>query len=590
MPIAVIFVCTLIYLHRRNVKRQRLEDGDPHHRSLDFGMGETGIDKPKRKSKLGLGGAEKSKRTRGMSVDMNLSSPYLLPDHVQGSRESMISLAKTLQNQADDPYRPVTKFMSESGSIRSLEKGGRYTPSVITTSTQRMSRQSYANPASPALPQPLRQNSYPRSPLTPSAASSVTAVESDASSPLSKEPTVPEHEPMPPPQCDLPPIPTIPEIRQPAPVAQRGAPEPMPKRQESASKQELDADIPDFSNNNSKRESADELNLRAGGNTASGVGLGLLNGPQAGTQTPPISPVVISNQEVNAGPAHQSVTAVIEHTEDYADFDYAAMITSAADDDERGRSRVRESGLMVPGQSSKRLSVGLRPLPPDDVTESEDPETRANRIRSFYKEYFDDSKPAPPPAAASYVAADNYMGDAAYFDPDSNQFIMPYAQPVGRRAMTPPPSGSRFPGGPRAGPRGPGPMGPRGPGPRGPPRHHSGSVSGMPRAGSAMSFGPRPGSSASARGPRSGSAMSGRPKKNLPPPSPLTTLPTPSKLTDDHFAIINAADFAPPETFQDRAAGRSQSPLGERRAYAPKLPAASPLISSFDEMAALPSP
>lgn len=590
MPIAVIFICTLIYLHRRNLKRVRQEDGDPHHRSLDFGLGEAApSDKSsKRKSKLGLGGVEK-KRTRGMSVDMNLSSPYLLPDHVQGSRESMISLAKTLQNQHDDPYRPVTKFMSENGSIRSFDKGGRYTPSVITTSTKRMSRQSYANPNSPAVPQPLRQNSYPRSPLTPSASSSVTAVESDASSPLAKEPTVPEHEPMPPPQCDLPPIPTIPEIQQPAPVAQRGAPEPM--------RQELELEIPDFANNSSKRESADELNLRAGAPAAGGnsIGLGLLNGPQSAKQTPPVSEVPSPTQEVNAGPAHQSVTAVIEHTEDYADFDYAAMINSAAaaeeEDDGRGRSRVRESGLMVPGQSNKRLSVGLRPLPPD-ATESEDPETRANRIRSFYKEYFDDSKPGPAQqAAAGNYAADNYMGDGAYFDPDSNQFIMPYAQPVGRRAMTPPPSGSRFPGGPRgAGPRGPGPMGPRGSGPRGPPRHHSGSISGTPRAGSAMSFGPRPGSSASARTPRSGSAMSGRPKKNLPPPSPLTTLPTPSKLKDDHFAIINAADFAPPETFQERAAGRSQSPLGERRAYAPKLPAASPLVSSFDEMAALPSP
>lgn len=112
----------------------------------------------------------------------------------------------------------------------------------------------------------------------------------------------------------------------------------------------------------------------------------------------------------------------------------------------------------------------------------------------------------------------------------------------------------------------------------------------MPRAGSAMSFGPRPDSSASARGPRSGSAMSGKPRKPLPPPAALSTLPTPAKLTDDHFSLINAADFAPPETYAGRAAGRSQSPLGERRAYAPKLPAASPLVSTFEEMPALPSP
>lgn len=357
-----------------------------------------------------------------------------------------------------------------------------------------------------------------------------------------------------------------------------------------------ESDLPDFSSS-SKRESVDELNLQAAAPANDdAIGLGLLNGPQAAQQSAPVAEVTISaSEEVNAGPAHQSVTAFIEHTEDYADFDYAAVVAANAEqeDEPRGRSRARESGLLVPQQDGRRLSVGLRPLPPDEFIESEDPETRANRIRSFYKEYFDDSKQDPSRATHYGGEADNnYMGDATYFDPDSNQFIMPYAQPIGRRAMTPPPSGSRFPGPRGPGPRGPGPMGPRGPGPRGPggPRHHSGSISGMPRAGSAMSFGPRPGSSASARGPRSGSAMSGRPRKPMPPPSPLSTLPTPGKLTDDHFALINAADFAPPESYQERAVGRSQSPLGERRNYAPKVPVASPLVSSFDEMAALPSP
>lgn len=589
VPLAIIFVCVLIYFHRRNVKRQAQEDGDPHHRSLDFGLGDAGSNKSKRKSKLGALGGEKPKRTRGLSMDMNLSSPYLLPDHVQGSRESMSSLAKTLQQTEHDPYRPVTTYMSETGSVRSFEKGGRYTPSVITTSTKRMSRQSYAHPMSPSgFPQPPRQNSYPKSPLTPSAASSVTVVEEMPQPPA----PIPEHDtmPTPPPQTELPPVPTIPQIRQPAPVAQRGA----PVNHEMTPVQEFD--LPDFSNN-AKRESVDELNLRAAAPANDGgVGLGLLNGPQQAPQSAPVAEVTISaSEDVNAGPAHQSVQAVIEHTEDYADFDYAAVSGAAAEHDEepRGRARARESGLVVPQQDGRRLSVGLRPLPPDELIESEDPETRANRIRSFYKEYFDDSKQDANRATRYGGGADNnYMGDAAYFDPDSNQFIMPYAQPVARRAMTPPPSGSRFPGPRGPGPRGPGPMGPRGPGPFGPggPRHHSGSISGMPRAGTSMSYGPRPGSSASARGPRSGSAMSGKPRKPMPPPSPLSTLPTPGKLTDDHFALINAADFAPPESYQDRAAGRSQSPLGERRAYAPKLPASSPLISSFDEMAALPSP
>ncbi|KAG6360280.1 hypothetical protein INS49_011337 [Diaporthe citri] len=579
VPVVVAFACVLFYFHRRNVRRQALEDANEAHKSLDFGVGDAGSSKSKRKSALGLGG-EKSKKTRGLSLDMNLSSPYLLPEHVQGSRESMNSLAKTL-HQPDDPYRPIATYMSETGSIRSFEKSSRYTPSMTTTSTKRVSRQSYAYPKSPGYPQPtpLRQNSYPKSPspLTPSASSSVTAVESPASefvpSAPGKEPTVPEHEPMPHHDTSSP-VPVIPEIQQPAPVAQRGAPEPV-----------KELNMPDFSVSHTSKESVDELAIRS--TTNSSLGLGVLDGPQAPKQNSPFAEVA-----VNAGPGHQSVSAAIEYTDDYADYSFPPAIQEPQEEEERGRGRVRESALGVPVQNSNRLSIGFRPLPPDEVIESEDPETRANRIRSFYKEYFEDKDPNRQTQYAPGGA--NQLGDGAYFDPDSNQFIMPYAQPVGRRAMTPPPSGSRFPGPRGPGPRGPGPRGPGSPGPRGPfrGRPHGGSISGMsmPRAVSAMSFGPRPDSSASARAPRSGSAMSGRPRKPMPPPAALNTLPTPSKLTDDHFSLINAADFAPPESFSERASGRSQSPLGERRPYAPKLPAASPLVSTFDEMAALPSP
>jgi hypothetical protein len=85
-------------------------------------------------------------------------------------------------------------------------------------------------------------------------------------------------------------------------------------------------------------------------------------------------------------------------------------------------------------------------------------------------------------------------------------------------------------------------------------------------------------------------ARNGPPKKQLPPPSDLTTLPTPSKLKDDSFALFNAADFAPPELFKDRARGRSQSPMGERRPYQVTVPAHSPLVNAFEELPSIPSP
>ena len=94
---------------------------------------------------------------------------------------------------------------------------------------------------------------------------------------------------------------------------------------------------------------------------------------------------------------------------------------------------------------------------------------------------------------------------------------------------------------------------------------------------------PRPGSSVS-------NQQSRQAKPKGPPPAALTTLPTPSKLKDDSMALLGAIDFAPPQTYEDRTRGRSQSPLGERRAYKPKVPVASPLVSSYDEMAAIPSP
>jgi hypothetical protein len=255
-----------------------------------------------------------------------------------------------------------------------------------------------------------------------------------------------------------------------------------------------------------------------------------------------------------------------------------------------------QAGLGAPGFDPRRISIGFRPLPPNLAVESDDPEVRANRIRSFYKEYFDDSKPAPQ---GQYFEDydQNYLGDGAYYDPNQNNFVMPYAQPVTRRAMTPPPQSQRFMGAP--------------------PRALHGSMGGSMRGfpgGPMMPPGPRAGSSASNRmppprgraqsnassrmgppGPRSQSSASNRmgppgPRKQVPPPAALNTLPTPSKLRDDSFALMGSIDFAPPASYSERNRGRSQSPLGERRPYSPAVPAYKPLASSYDELPSIPSP
>lgn len=234
--------------------------------------------------------------------------------------------------------------------------------------------------------------------------------------------------------------------------------------------------------------------------------------------------------------------------------------------------RPRALGIEQPDYSAHRLSISVRPLPPDDP--SEDPETRANRIRSFYREYFDEKKghaggEMPHYGGNAYYEdyGQEYLSDGAIFDPESGQFVVanrPFADPVTRRAMTPPPRAPpRFKGGPRG--------------------HYSGGS-----AHSAGTFAPPP---------RGHSAMSNRgfqqpkPKRALPPPAPLKSLPTPHLLKDDTNLIFSATDFAPPPSYRDRQAGRRpDSPLGTSRPYSPSVKAYSPLTSSFDDLSVMPSP
>ncbi|CRK41392.1 hypothetical protein BN1708_001763 [Verticillium longisporum] len=621
IPIVAI-MSVLYYLHRRGIKKQRMEEASDPTMSLDFGIND---------DKMGRGGKRKSvfrekmlnldhKHRAQVSMDMNLSSPYLLPPALQGSKQSLHSLARNLHDD-DDPYRPVNQYGSEVGSIRSYrpEKEGRAGSSVYTGSTERGSSLHSST-------HPPRQNSLPKPPpLTADPFATPTGARTPQ---LETSPISPTGGSLP--HAIIPEIGTVsyaedfddsdrnvshvPDVTQPAPVAQRDA-----RRVSSGASQpswnEPAAQFPDPAAHQ-VHNSAPTLQSPVLPEIGVGLGLhemnfeappqtfnGLPSGPavhkpdQAGV-LPAVMPDGPMEFDDRDGPHGQQ-------SQNYADYEQY---------EERGRSTQRRSmrgnfresralGLGVPQQDNKRLSVGLRPLPPNEVMEFEDPEERANRIRSFYKEYFDDSKPPgehnmPPPhhqqGGPQYYEdydAGYGGGNDAFYDPASNSFVMPYAQPVTRRAMTPPPSGSRL---------------------RGPPsRGVHGSIGGMNmprgrqqgphRAGTTMSNGrggtpARPGSSlSSAYGqPRPGSSVSNKfqrqPKPKGPPPTALTTLPNPSKLRDDNMALLGAIDFAPPESYEDRQRGRSQSPAGERRPFAPKVPIASPLVSSFEEMAAIPSP
>lgn len=504
-----------------------------------------------------IGEKGSGRKIRQVSMDMGVNSPYLLPPELQNSRESLHSLSRTI-HQNEDPYRPVTQYYPGDGaSIRSQSKT-RDGSSIYTGSSKAPSRlhdistaelisnaggMPRSNPPTGGFVPPPRQNSLPQKSTSP-----VESFTSDS-------PLPPPPYPVEPPQAHLP------EPTPQAGIQRMGLPSnPRPGQ----------ALAPALAANTDSRESYasnDGVDLRASNNY-----LGAFINAQEPSPTPPSPPDNAPQRELpnpnrksppflNSLPANprpvrkESIPAVQPQPEpetfmdDQSDYGDGFKVTPPSPGRENHAEQMRgqrfsmdvppeefaQAGLGAPGFDPRRISMGFRPLPPDALTESDDPEVRANRIRSFYKEYFDESKPAPQ--GQYYEDYDeNYLGDAAYYDPNQNNFVMPYAQPVTRRAMTPPPRGPpRF---------------------QGPPRGMHGSVGGMSAGGMSM----RP------PGPRAFSSASGRmgppgPRRPLPPPADLNSLPTPSKLRDDSFALMNAIDFAPPQTYRDRQVGRSESPL-----------------------------
>ncbi|KAK2066345.1 hypothetical protein P8C59_000174 [Phyllachora maydis] len=473
--IPVILALIVLYiLHRRVVRRQRLEDLKDPHKSMDFGLDENpGQAQVGKRKSIKMGAGDKDTRTRydrQMSLDMNLSSPYLLPPEVQGSRESMNSLARTLHHN-EDPYRPVASYLAG-------DEKGRMTPSRMTVSSysKEIGRTSRATTL----------DSFPgrHSSIAPKCLSSPLDGSMSMSPPPAYKETFPARaEPVIPQIAESPPLqqdPMLPVVKSPPTPAQSGAwkPSPVPK-----------------------------------GPTDSAVDVGGYRSSALETsQQRDVEPTVYQAQSPvhMSPPAIKSLPAIPQEMhEDFAqDPEVPQLYPLEAKGEPRGRNMQRLSrlydhvepkGLHVPNPNNKRLSVGFRPLPPDDITESEDPEYRANRIRSFYKETMLSQAPdwGPGPVRAFRTA----WAAAGLFKVTRHECLQ-----------------TRFIG-----------LGPLG--------------------------------------------------------SPSCRIDR-----DDSFSLLGSIDFAPPETFAERASGRSQSPAGERRPYKLNLPIASPLVTAFEELPALPSP
>ncbi|KAI9924031.1 hypothetical protein MW887_007489 [Aspergillus wentii] len=539
----VCAIVVLIYLHRRNVRKLRNEDANDKHKSLDFGMD---IVDPKSGSRP-MQQTERSNHMKGVSLD--IGHPYLLPPGLHDSRDSLHSMSRSIGE--DNKLRHQNPFVSnDSMSVRSQQRGFH----DDTASLAGSSRFALGDDMNAGLLGNAQRVSRSSPPIyTPPA-------ERNVSNPAEKK-----QEPYAGLQLDLPR-----SISPSFASAVSGNDE----RHSAASR--ASTDVTEFRRDNDHFESElhrDSLSpepLSPSKHRQSGPSFPLqdhsLSHPEShpdptqtsSIPTPRIS-LPLSDAASDYGDARQSmVPAVNIHgVEDTHDHDETpSHVATIPIPEEPPHEPTR---TLDPRRDTRRMTLGLRPLPPEDP--SDNPEQRANRIRSFYKEYFEETKAGGGRETIYEDYGPEYYPDG-YFDPATGDYYsdvpLPFAEPVNRRAMTPPP---------RAPPRfqGAGHMA-------------NNSVSGLSGFSSPRAF-----SSASNHLPPPRA-----PRKPMPPPAPLNVLPSPHLLKDDAF--MNAADYAPGKNFKDQREGRPETPLGGVQPFSPMARAHTPLASAFDDLSIMPSP
>ncbi|KAL4870634.1 hypothetical protein BDV12DRAFT_47569 [Aspergillus spectabilis] len=527
----VCAIIVLFFLHRRNVKKLRNEDANDKHKSLDFGMDLAPSGGRSMQEKAG----PRNNHLKGVSLDIG-PSPYIMPPSLRGSKDSLNSLSRSIMAD-DDKFRQAHQYYPpDAPSVRSQRRDYDDATSVagstrraayrddmdqgLLGNAQRISRSSpplHNTPGEHSTQRPINhiqvhdtgfELHLPRSP-SPVHVPGLTAINESfiesskqATTSLAVTSPLPEHQP------DFP---------------LRDAP-PTHAESNHAPLHETQIPMPRISFPSS--DGASDYGDRRASN--------------------PVVPAV-NVQKTDVGSSNED------------NHEHVSMPTLPEEPPQSANLR------LDPRRDTRRMTMGLRPLPPEDPADN--PEQRANRIRSFYKEYFDDSKAGQRETYYEDYAADYYPDDNDYvYDPVTGEYFdavpAPYAEPVNRRAMTPPP---------RAPPRF-----------QGTARHMaSGSIGGYSER-----FAPP--------GPRAFSSASGRfpgargPRKPAPPPSPLAVLPSPHLLKDD--SIMTAIDFAPGSSFKDQREGRPETPLGGVRPYSPMVRAHTPLVSVFDDLAPMPSP
>lgn len=532
------------------MRRLRNEDANDKHKSLDFGLDI--VDAP---SKGGpMQEAEKGARvnhTKGVSLDVG--HPYLLPPGLHGSQESFNSLSRSIGGEEDRYRHAVSILAPDSASVRSHPRGFQDDASSFgPPNPRRMSRappSTLSNAVPPADNRSNAQKSMLNDPSQAGLHFDFTPSTSPSTGPFD------DHQ----------------------------------RHSVSSSDGKGNAHLPSATRRDSLASDPfkhpDEAEISDDNSS--------LHRNDSPIQEP--APVDLQHSDSAAQPASSFPTPRISLPVSDAGSDYSnhrkttasipAVNISGAEDTQASSSSGHDANTDIPPppvpeefpknssldprRDTRRMTFGLRPLPPEDPTDN--PEQRANRIRSFYKEYFEESKTGRETTYYEDFGPEfhGYPDDMAY-DPSYDDYYgpppAPFAEPETRRAMTPPP--------------------------RAPPRFHpggrhvpSGSVSGF--SGFSSGFGDP--------GPRAMSSVSNRmpgppqaPRRPAPPPAPLNVLPTPHMLKDD--SIMSAIDFAPGKTFKDQKEGRPETPMGGRRPFSPMTRAATPLASAFDELSVMPSP
>ncbi|RMZ79184.1 hypothetical protein DV738_g3448, partial [Chaetothyriales sp. CBS 135597] len=595
IPLGVAFIA-LIVLHRMHVRKLRREDAEDRQKSLDFGivMSESEKRNKHNKNKKGAAGPEMSiadttraaRGGRGVSMDLGTSNPYMLPPGLHHSRESLHSLSRALQS-GDDKYASVD-FIPDDGSMRSVSRqrqnpddASSHTSSnkraFDTQSTKGLLMSDTAKSDSDGrLEVPLRKpaaaiTSTKNGLLAPAAPDGRESIVSTTSSngafrksndylgayirggePPARTTESPKE------------VATTANDAQPKHVLQendaRLSPPAITSQDDSSQPQrpERPVDLPRFETDQS--DAAPHI-------TASGVGPKLPELRIPDSQSP-VQDGQASKPQRGFEPAQTGISAQNSRprdentSESFPAYDSPSM---AGPDGQRweghapgthGTQYVEEDDYYDPGEDygnpyddyqnsydPRWVTPGMRPLPPDDP--SENPEQRANRIRSFYKEYFDESGKGPHGGLEG-----GYYEDQAYGY--NYQHAPSYHGPGGRQRATFS-NGSQMPG----------------------PRAFS-SASG--RYGNGM--GPRP----------QPQPRAAEPKKRAPPPKALSIIPTPSKLKDDTFIIDQSIDFAPPLRAVMQRSGTPDSGRGGSVPFSPTVRAHVPLASSYDDLAVMPSP